>query len=182
MSRDPSQPQPQLVKAIMSQDGNETRDAAHHILQSYLLLYSQGRWEEWIALWADDGVLEFPFAPAGRKARYAGRLEILAYMQATSVRMGERIQVEGLHSLQIHPLLDPTGMCVEMSVRGRVIADGAPYLQKYVAFIQIRDGELTLYREYWNPLVSADANGGRDVWAAAFGMPEDRTDAAFEGA
>jgi ketosteroid isomerase-like protein len=156
----------------VSQDAEAERAAIQPLVQTYLYLFSQQRWDDWIALWADDGVLEFPFAPAGRASRYVGKADILAYMQAVAARMAGRIQSEGLDYFHLHPLLDPTMICLEMAVKGRVLETGAPYVQKYISMIQTRDGKIVLYREYWNPLVSMDANGGREAWAAAFGSPE----------
>ena len=156
----------------MSQNAENDRDAVQNILQSYLFLFSQQRWDEWIDLWADDGVLEFPFAPPGRRRRYVGKTDILAYMKAVAVRMEGRIKSEGLDYFHVHPMLDPAMSCVEMGVKGRILETDAPYLQKYISIIETRGGKLSLYREYWNPLVSMDANGGRDAWTAAFGSPE----------
>jgi len=45
-----------------------------------------------IELWADDGMLEFPSCPAGRKRSYHGKPEILAYMSGTS----GKIAVDGI--------------------------------------------------------------------------------------
>lgn len=158
--------------APVSQDIEKERDAIQHLLQRYLYLFSQQRWDDWIDLWADDGVLEFPFAPSGRRGRYAGKPDILAYMKSVAVRMASRIKTEGVDYFQIRPMLDPTMSCVEMGVKGRILESGAPYLQKYISIIETKAGKLSLYREYWNPLVSMDANGGRDAWAAAFGSPQ----------
>jgi len=141
------------------------------ILQSYLALYAQQRWDEWIDLWADDGVLEFPFAPKGRKSRYAGKADILDYMKSTAARMGGRIKSEGLEYFTVRPMQDPTTVCLEMAVKGRLLETGAPYKQSYISIIETQGGKISLYREYWNPLVSIDANGGREAWTAAFGSP-----------
>ncbi len=156
----------------MSQDAQNERDAIQHIVQRYLYLFSQQSWDEWIDLWADDGVLEFPFAPTGRRSRYVGRSDILAYMKAVAERMAGRIKSEGLDSFVMHPMLDPSTFCLEMGIKGRVLETDAPYLQKYISIIETKGGKLSLYREYWNPLVSIDANGGREAWTAAFGSPE----------
>ena len=150
----------------------DQRAAVQQIVQSYMVLYAQQSWDAWIDLWADDGVLEFPFAPAGRRARYAGKADILAYMQATAARMGGHIKSEGLEYFRILPMAEPGAICLEMAVKGRVVATGAPYAQKYISIIETRGGKITVYREYWNPLVSIDANGGREAWSAAFGMPD----------
>lgn len=157
----------------MSENDEAARAATRKILENYLGQYAAENWDAWIALWAEDGVLEFPYAPAGRKSRYAGKTEILAYMKATAARMAGRIATEGLDYFNIHAMHDPQEVCFEMSVRGRVTATGAPYTQKYISVVQTRDGKITHYREYWNPLASMDAHGGREVWAAAFGSSDE---------
>ena len=146
--------------------------AAQLIVQNYMFLFSQRRWEEWIELWAEDGVLEFPFAPAGRRSRYVGRAEILGYMKATAARMEARIKSEGLDYFELRPMQAPSSFCLEMAVKGRVLQTDAPYLQKYISIIETSSGRISLYREYWNPLVSIDANGGREAWTQAFGSPD----------
>jgi hypothetical protein len=155
----------------MSQNAETERAAVQQIVQSYLFLYSQQRWDAWIDLWADDGVLEFPFAPPGRRPRYIGKPDILAYMTSVAERMGGRVKVEGMEYFQVHPMLGPTTVCVEMGVKGRVVETDAPYHQKYISIVETKGGKISLYREYWNPIVSMDANGGRDAWTAAFGSP-----------
>jgi uncharacterized protein len=152
----------------MSQAEENQRAAIQHILQSYLHLFAQQRWDEWIDLWADDGVLEFPFAPSGRRRRYVGKPEILAYMKPLAGRM----KIEELEYFRVHPMLDPAMSCIEMGIKGRIQKTDTPYNQKYVSIIEMKGGKLSLYREYWNPIVSMDANGGRDAWTAAFGSPE----------
>jgi len=156
----------------MSDDADNQRAAIQHSLQSYMLLYSQQRWDEWIDLWTDDGVLEFPFAPPGRRSRYVGKPDILAYMKAAAQRMEGRIKTEGRAYFNVHAMLDPAMICLEMSVKGRILETDAPYNQKYISIIETKGGKITLFREYWNPIVSMDANGGREAWTAAFGSPE----------
>lgn len=154
----------------MSSDAE--RAAIRHIVQSYMVLYAQQRWDEWIDLWTDDGVLEFPFAPPGRRGRYAGKPDILGYMKAVAQRMAGRVKIDGMEYFHLHPMRDPATACLEMGVNGRVVETGAPYRQKYVSLIETKDGKISLFKEYWNPLVSMDAQGGRDAWTASFGSPE----------
>jgi uncharacterized protein len=156
----------------LSEDTKNERAAIQHILQSYLYLFSQQRWDEWIDLWSDDGVLEFPFAPPGRRRRYVGKADILAYMKPVAMRMAGRVKVAGVEYFHVHPMFNPTMSCLEMGVKGRVVETGALYDQKYISIIETKGGKLSCYREYWNPIVSMDANGGRGAWTAAFGSPE----------
>ena len=142
------------------------RAAIRHIVQSYMVLYSQQRWDEWIDLWTEDGVLEFPFAPSGRRGRYVGKPDILAYMKAVAQRMAGRVKIDGMGYFHLHPMLDPATACLEMGLKGSVVETGAPYEQKYISLIQVKGGKIALFKEYWNPLVSMDANGGRAAWTA----------------
>ena len=153
--------------------GNE-HPTIDQILQNYMLLFSAQRWDEWIDLWADDGVLEFPFAPPGRRSRYVGKADILAYMKP----LGGRMAVDALDYYNVYPMLNPQMTCFEMAFKGRNAETGAPYNQKYISIIETKDGKVSLYKEYWNPIVSMDANGGRDAWTAAFGSPEPEQEGA----
>ncbi len=141
---------------------------AEDLLNQYLYLFSEQRWEEWIELWADDGVLEFPYAPAGRSSIYTGKDQILAYMQP----LGGRMQMDSLDYFDLHPMADPNVVCFEMGFTGHIVETGAAYEQKYISIVHIADGKITRYREYWNPIVSMDANGGRDRWTQNFGSPD----------
>jgi uncharacterized protein len=138
------------------------------IMGSYQALISQGRLDEWIELWAEDGELEFPYAPAGRKRVYRGKAEILAYMKHAT----GRVAADTVEQMRVSPMLDPGMAVVELSFKGRALATGAPYNQSIVLFFEVADGKLRRYREYWNPLITIDAMGGREKWTEGFGSPE----------
>jgi len=86
--------------------------------------------------------------------------------------MAGRVKVEGVEYFHVHPMRDPAMSCFEMGVKGRILETGAPYNRKYISIIETKGGKISRYREYWNPIVSMDTNGGRDAWTAAFGSPE----------
>ena len=123
------------------------------LMQQYQRLLTEARFGEWIELWADDGVCEFPFASPGRPRLLQGKEQILAYMTAYP----SRIFIEGVDKLRVHPALDPNVVVVEMTIKGRAVETDEPYNQQYVIVAETRDGKLTHYREYWNPLVLAEA-------------------------
>ena len=52
--------------------------------QTYLELLQAQDWDKWISLWADDAILEFPFAPKNRPSIYRGKQDILTYMSSTT--------------------------------------------------------------------------------------------------
>lgn len=151
----------------MSSTDDDARAATLRLVSAYQTLLGQKRWDDWIALWVEDGELDFPFAPEGRQRRYRGRAEILAYMSATP----GRVAVDAVDQARLFPMRDPTVAVAELTIRGHAPATGAPYNQSYVLFFETKGGKLWRYREYWNPLVAIDAMGGRETWASGFGSP-----------
>lgn len=149
----------------VSPDEMGVRRNTKRLVEAYQALIAAGRLEEWIELWAEDGVLEFPFAPKERRRAYHGRAEILAYMKSAVGKFA----IDGFERVKDYQMQDPEIAVIEAMIRGRTSL-GRPYNQSYVIFFETENGRLKHYREYWNPLVSIEAFG--DSWATAFGSPE----------
>ncbi|MCF3172290.1 nuclear transport factor 2 family protein [Streptomyces sioyaensis] len=102
----------------------------------------------WVGLWAEDGVMEFPFAPQGRPERLAGKEAIAAYMR----RYPDHIDLHDFPDLRIHQTTDPETIVVEMRGVGRLVETDSPFDMTYIGVVTVRDGRITSYRDYWNPL------------------------------
>jgi ketosteroid isomerase-like protein len=102
----------------------------------------------WVALWADDGVMEFPFAPEGWPRRLEGKEAVAAYMRDYP----DHIDLHDFPDLRIHQTTDPETIVVEMRGVGRLVATDAPFDMTYIAVVTVREGHFTAYRDYWNPL------------------------------
>ncbi|MGW6735933.1 nuclear transport factor 2 family protein [Streptomyces sp. NPDC055013] len=102
----------------------------------------------WVGLWADDGVMEFPFAPPDWPERLEGREAVAAYMRDYP----DHIDLHGFPDLRIHETTDAGTFVVEMRGVGRMVATGGPFDMTYIAVVTVQDGRFTSYRDYWNPL------------------------------
>ncbi|WP_058041075.1 nuclear transport factor 2 family protein [Streptomyces roseifaciens] len=102
----------------------------------------------WVGLWAEHGVMEFPFAPPGWPERLEGREAIAAYMRDYP----DHIDLHGFPDLKIHETTDPATIVAEMRGVGRLVATGSPFDMTYIAVVTVRAGRFTSYRDYWNPL------------------------------
>ncbi|MFF3859575.1 nuclear transport factor 2 family protein [Streptomyces sp. NPDC002209] len=102
----------------------------------------------WVGLWAEHGVMEFPFAPPGWPGRLEGREAIAAYMRDYP----DHIDLHDFPELRIHETTGPGTIVVEMRGVGRVVATGSPFAMTYIAVVTVQDGQFTSYRDYWNPL------------------------------
>ncbi|MFF7355676.1 nuclear transport factor 2 family protein [Streptomyces filipinensis] len=102
----------------------------------------------WVGLWAEDGVMEFPFAPPGRPERLEGRQAVAAYMR----HYPDHIDLHDFPDVRIHQTVDPGTIVVEMRGVGRLVQTGRPFDMTYIAVVRVEDGRFTSYRDYWNPL------------------------------
>ncbi|MER7468666.1 nuclear transport factor 2 family protein [Streptomyces sp. NPDC097981] len=102
----------------------------------------------WVGLWAEGGVMEFPFAPPGWPGRLEGREAIAAYMRDYP----DHIDLHDFPDLKIHQTTDPATIVVEMRGVGRLVETARPFDMTYIAVVTVKDGRFTSYRDYWNPL------------------------------
>ncbi|MDX8052677.1 nuclear transport factor 2 family protein [Lentzea sp. BCCO 10_0798] len=103
-------------------------------------------------LWAEDGVMEFPFAPPGWPAGVEGRAAIEDYLRDYP----KMLDIQGFPKQVVHQSADPDVLIAEFDAEGVVVATGKPYRASYIAVITTRDGEIAHYRDYWNPLLAQE--------------------------
>ncbi|MDG9669505.1 nuclear transport factor 2 family protein [Hahella sp. CR1] len=111
--------------------------------------------EDFVAMMAPDGVMEFPYAPADSVREIKGRVALSSYLS----RLGDILAVDRLSEPQIHHTLTPNVVILEFECAGRALKTQRPYYQRYISVITVRDGMIERYVDYWNPLVALDALG-----------------------
>ncbi|WP_329288439.1 nuclear transport factor 2 family protein [Streptomyces pseudovenezuelae] len=109
----------------------------------------------WVGLWAEDGIMEFPFAPPGRPRRLEGKEAVAAYIRPYP----DHIDLHDFPEVRIHETTDPETIVVEMRGVGRVVATDGPFEMTYVAVVTVRDGLIVSYRDYWDPLAALALDG-----------------------
>lgn len=105
-------------------------------------------------LFAADGVMELPFAPPGMPARIEGREAIRSFSAATGTSL---MQIEDMWATDVYETTDPEVLIVELETKAVVTTTGAPFQATSVQVFRIRDGEILLFRDYWNPQGLAQA-------------------------
>ncbi|MEV7867314.1 nuclear transport factor 2 family protein [Streptomyces sp. NPDC088124] len=135
------------------EDDDNRRVAAQHAVAEHLRLTAAGRIDEWVALFAPDAVLEFPFAPAGVSRRVTGRDALVAHMS----NFPETFDVDFV-DLVFHETVDPSLVIAEFRSTGTALPTGKPYEQRCISVVRTDDNALiTHYLDYWNPLVAIEA-------------------------
>jgi uncharacterized protein len=136
----------------------------HDLVEHALELLLKHDMAGFAGLWAEDGVLEFPFASAGYPARVEGRDAIREYLRDYP----NLLDIREVTAKTVHQTADPAVVVAEFTVAGIVVATQKPYELSYIAVITVENGEIRTYRDYWSPLAAAEVLGGVDELTAAF--------------
>ena len=134
----------------MSETGTDTTPG--EVFTQAMTAITSGDVQGWMARCHDDIVLEFPFAPPGRPRRVEGKDAVEQYLRAYP----GQVEFEEVTNLEIHQTVDPETAVIEMTAKGHVKANGAPYEMSYVVVLKTVDGRMALYRDYWDPLVALE--------------------------
>ncbi len=120
---------------------------AAEVFEQVLKAFQTGNLQTLIDLVAEDAVMEFPFAPLSRPRRVEGKNNIIKYNQAI---LGIAT-VTGLTDVEIHRMIDPDCVVVELTGHGTVLATGDAYERRYIDVCRTKNGRIKLIRDYWNP-------------------------------
>jgi len=125
--------------------------------------------EGWLMMWAEDGIMEFPFAPPGYP-RLVGKQAIRDYI----ARLPNIVRFDCFPSIQFHHIDGGKGMIVEFTAQGQALKSERPYVQSYVSVIEFLDGRVRQYRDYWNPDAVRAAIGPPDLTTLALSQEATR--------
>ena len=119
------------------------------------------------ALLAEDAVFEMPYAPEGFERRIVGRDNIIAFVETIPAI----IDAENLHDVQLETYNSDAGEIVAEYKSDMVIKPhGAEYRNEYVSRFTVREGQITRFAEYYDPIRLVVALGGR-VQSASLEAP-----------
>jgi|GEM_PF-3346237 len=107
----------------------------------------------WSAMFLNMGSMEFPYAPPGYPHRLEGAAAIADYMAGypAQIRLGQ-ITIDRV-------LRDGDTRVAEFHAQAHALATGRDYVMHYVSIIEVVDGLIHTYRDYWNPLTALEAIG-----------------------
>jgi ketosteroid isomerase-like protein len=116
-------------------------------------------------LFAEDGVLRFPFAPPGMQRELRGRETIRASRAAETGRRS-LLAMDGV-DLIVRETDDPEVVVTEIEHYGHSQALDGPYRFRALGVIRVRDGEIVSYDDYMDPIAMAALLGRTDELTAA---------------
>jgi uncharacterized protein len=108
-------------------------------------------------LLADDAIFEMPYAPEGFERRITGRDNIIAFVETVPAI----IDAENLHDVRLETFhADPGEIVAEYRSDMVIKPTNSPYRNEYVSRFTVRDGRITRFAEYYDPIRLVVALGG----------------------
>ncbi|WP_329004600.1 nuclear transport factor 2 family protein [Kribbella sp. NBC_00709] len=101
--------------------------------------------ESFAGLFADDAVLELPFAVEGLPERLVGREAIRDY---SLLAADHPIDIIDLRTVQLHQTADPEVVILELVTEARHTTTGVPFQAACIQVFRIQDGKIKLFRDY----------------------------------
>ncbi|MUG98722.1 hypothetical protein F7734_43105 [Scytonema sp. UIC 10036] len=141
--------------ATVNTEAEPIRQKNEQTIRTYFQLLSQKRMNEWLQLWADDGVQDMPYSPAGFPKRVEGKAAVAKHYSSLPTSVGRMV----FPDLKIYPTTDPNTFFVEFRGEIEVLATKKPYNNTYGGLFKFRDGKVILFREYYDPIVFIEAWG-----------------------
>jgi uncharacterized protein len=103
--------------------------------------------DAYLACFADDAVLEWPFTPPGFPRRLEGREAIRSHVGPVWERAKQtNRQITGHEHLQIHETAGRDVVIIEFDLVGKSAA--GPWRQPMMYLLKVRDGRIVLLKEY----------------------------------
>lgn len=140
-------------RADTSASEDSVREQNARVVEEFFAALEAMDVERFLAVWAEDGVQVMPFSPPGFPQRLEGR---------EAIRNQYRSLPENYRSMrfprEIVAMEDPDRFLVRYT--GEIeLKSGGRYDNTYVGLMTLRDGRVTEFVEYFNPLVLQQAFG-----------------------
>jgi uncharacterized protein len=115
--------------------------------------------ETFLDLMTDDVTFEFPFPVPNGVEVIEGKEALAAYLP----KVGELFTIESMTLDRTILSADRRNAVLEFTAKAYSNETGGRYDQTYVSVLDLTDGRISRYRDYWNPLIVLSATGGADA-------------------
>ncbi|MGF7236014.1 MAG: nuclear transport factor 2 family protein [Frankia sp.] len=124
-----------------------------------------GEDEDFASLFAEDGVMEYPFAMPGQPRELRGRDAIRDYFAAATASRAV-FEMDGVEAL-VRETDDSEVVVTEIEHHGRSTVTGQPYRFRALGVIRVRNGQIVSYQDYMDSIALARLLGKTTELATA---------------
>lgn len=133
-------------------------ESIDHRLQQFLSNLVSSRHPDLMEMLTEDAVIKFPYHLATTPTQLVGKQEIVKYFAGIANLM----TFEEFRLVAAHQTINPDVAVLEYEGTGKAVRTGRSYQQKYITVLTFRDGRISHWKDYWNPIRVLNAIGESD--------------------
>lgn len=132
------------------------------VFHRFAAAISSGAWDRLSAFYAEDAVVELPFA-----LPTPGRLEGRATLHERFTGLGAGSLDLTVENIRVHRTADPEVIIAEFDYRGHAVRTGRDFVVANIQVLRIRDGLIVATRDFHDHAAITIATEGNPALAAA---------------
>ncbi|WP_435923912.1 nuclear transport factor 2 family protein [Paenibacillus sp. DYY-L-2] len=123
-------------------------EQAEQLIQLFADRYIRKDYAAFLDLFADDIVFEFPYAQEPNPKRLNGKAALRQYLE----KLEKALDITSFTPPVIHVAADAPVFFAQFEANGNNLVTGGSYEQSYISVVEVQDGRIVRYQDYWNPL------------------------------
>lgn len=131
-------------------------------MRRYLESFTEGDMNKLIGLFAENAVVEFPYAFGAMPKRLEGTEAIARYYGPSP----DLFDFRAYEDVAVYPVAGGETAFAEFTSDATVRETGADYPMRYAALMRVKDGEIVHYTEYWDASLLRSAFGSDEAVGA----------------
>ncbi|PQP85589.1 nuclear transport factor 2 family protein [Paenibacillus sp. AR247] len=125
-----------------------SHEQAEQLIHLFADRYIRKDYAAFINLFAEDIVFEFPYAQEPNPKRLKGKAALKEYLE----KLGKVLEITSFTSPVIHVAAGSPVFFAQFGASGKNLVTGRPYEQSYISVVEVLNGKIVHYQDYWNPL------------------------------
>lgn len=127
-------------------------------LQHFLSNLVSSKHPDLMEMLTEDAIMEFPYHLPTTPTQLVGKQEIVKYFAG----VGNLMIFDEFRLAAAHQTINPDVAVLEYEGTGKAVQTGRSYQQKYITVLTFRDGRISHWKDYWNPISVLNAIGESD--------------------
>ena len=127
-------------------------------LQHFLSNLVSSKHSDLMDMLTEDAIMEFPYHLPTTPTQLVGKQEIVKYFAG----VGNLMIFDEFRLVAAHQTFNPDVAVLEYEGSGKAVQTGRLYQQKYITVLTFRDGRISHWKDYWNPISVLNAIGESD--------------------
>ncbi|MFJ7679635.1 nuclear transport factor 2 family protein [Peribacillus sp. NPDC097198] len=123
-------------------------DQVEQLIQLFSDLYIRKEYATFLDLFAADIVFEFPYAQEPNPKRLDGKAVLQQYLE----ELEDVLKITSFTTPVIHIAADAPVFFAQFKASGKILVTGGSYEQSYISVVEVQNGRIIRYQDYWNPL------------------------------